>query len=86
MNTAVTTPLSPGTHTVSVGGVAQRHHVAGAGPVCLAHPGGPGLSWEYLRMPAGAELVLLEKSGHLGHVEEPDAFARAVTAFVAATD
>ncbi|MEZ0077106.1 alpha/beta fold hydrolase [Planotetraspora sp. GP83] len=31
-----------------------------------------------------AELVLLENSGHLGHVEEPDAFARAVTAFVAA--
>ncbi|MFD1930767.1 alpha/beta fold hydrolase [Nonomuraea mangrovi] len=59
MNTAVTTPLSPGTHTVDVGRVAQRYHVAGTGPVCLAHPGGPGLSWEYLRMPAAEELLTL---------------------------
>ncbi|MEV0999483.1 alpha/beta hydrolase [Nonomuraea sp. NPDC050202] len=50
--TARTAPLSPGTHVVDVGGVAQRYHVAGTGPVVLAHPGGPGLSWDYLRMPA----------------------------------
>ncbi|WP_206066707.1 alpha/beta fold hydrolase [Nonomuraea composti] len=39
-------------HTIDVEGVAQRFHVAGSGPVVLAHPGGPGLAWEYLRMPA----------------------------------
>jgi pimeloyl-ACP methyl ester carboxylesterase len=44
-------PLSPGTHTVDIDGVAQRYHVAGTGPVCLVHPGGPGITWEYLRMP-----------------------------------
>ncbi|GAA3467414.1 alpha/beta fold hydrolase [Nonomuraea roseola] len=46
-----TDPLLPGSHTVSIGGVLQRYHVAGAGPVCLVHPGGPGIGWEYLRMP-----------------------------------
>jgi proline iminopeptidase len=35
-----------------VGGIVQRYHVHGTGPVCLAHPGGPGVFWEYLRMPA----------------------------------
>ncbi|MFK0127036.1 alpha/beta fold hydrolase [Streptomyces nigra] len=48
-------PLSPGTHTFTVrhGGtlVEQRYHVAGRGPVCVAHSGGPGIGWEYLRMP-----------------------------------
>ncbi|MBB3732924.1 alpha/beta fold hydrolase [Nonomuraea dietziae] len=66
MNTAVTTPLSPGTHTVNLERVAQRYHVAGTGPVCLAHPGGPGLSWEYLRMPAAEEhltMVYVEPIG-----------------------
>ncbi|GAB2834945.1 alpha/beta hydrolase [Actinoallomurus bryophytorum] len=46
------TPLSTGAHTVEVGGVALRYHVSGTGPVCLAHPGGPGIWWDYLRMPA----------------------------------
>ncbi|ETK32948.1 alpha/beta fold hydrolase [Microbispora sp. ATCC PTA-5024] len=45
-------PLAPGPHTIDVEGVAQRYHVAGSGPICLVHSGGPGLSWEYMRMPA----------------------------------
>jgi pimeloyl-ACP methyl ester carboxylesterase len=44
--------LSPGVHTIDVNGTAQRYHVHGTGPVCLAMPGGPGVDWEYLRMPA----------------------------------
>ncbi|MFD5511564.1 alpha/beta fold hydrolase [Streptomyces sp. NPDC127051] len=44
-------PLSDGTHTVEIDGVAQHYHVHGAGPVCVAHSGGPGIAWEYLRMP-----------------------------------
>jgi proline iminopeptidase len=44
-------PLSPGTHTIDLGGIAQRYHVHGTGPVCLVHPGGPGVFWESLRMP-----------------------------------
>lgn len=48
-------PLSAGTHTVAVrygsSLVEQRYHVAGTGPVCIAHSGGPGIGWEYLRMP-----------------------------------
>ncbi|MGW6445799.1 alpha/beta fold hydrolase [Lentzea sp. NPDC055074] len=45
-------PLAAGTHTTEIGGVVQRYHVHGTGPVCLTHPGGPGVFWEYLRTPA----------------------------------
>ncbi|SEP52635.1 hypothetical protein [Amycolatopsis saalfeldensis] len=51
----MTDRLTPGTHTVELDGVRQRYHVHGRGPVCLAHSGGPGITWEYLRMPAVAE-------------------------------
>ncbi|NMO50438.1 alpha/beta hydrolase [Actinoplanes sp. TBRC 11911] len=33
----------------------------------------------------GSRLVVLEKSGHFGHLEQPDEFARAVTDFVTST-
>jgi pimeloyl-ACP methyl ester carboxylesterase len=52
MSTSATNPLSPGTHSIDVNGVTQRYHVHGTGPVCLAHSGGPGVFWEYMRMPA----------------------------------
>ncbi|BCY10637.1 alpha/beta fold hydrolase [Actinoplanes sp. L3-i22] len=39
------------THRISVGGVPQVYHVAGTGPICVAHSGGPGIDWAYLRMP-----------------------------------
>ncbi|MFJ7497298.1 alpha/beta fold hydrolase [Streptomyces sp. NPDC097727] len=44
-------PLSPGAHSFELGGIVQRYHVYGEGPVCVVHPGGPGIFWEYLRMP-----------------------------------
>jgi proline iminopeptidase len=47
-----TTPLSAGGHDLDIDGVAMRYEVAGSGPVCLMHPGGPGVSPHYLRMPA----------------------------------
>lgn len=43
--------LAPGAHAFDSDGVTQRYHVYGSGPVCLAHPGGPGIHWEYLRVP-----------------------------------
>jgi pimeloyl-ACP methyl ester carboxylesterase len=52
MDSFTTNRLSPGVHTIDVDGIAQRYHVHGTGPVCLAVPGGPGVDWEYLRMPA----------------------------------
>ncbi|WP_433560479.1 alpha/beta fold hydrolase [Nocardia sp. CA-151230] len=42
--------LAPGGHAFDSDGVVQRYHVYGNGPVCPAHPGGPGSHWEYLRM------------------------------------
>lgn len=78
--------LRPGTHTVAIQGVLQRYHVAGSGPVCLVHPGGPGLGWEYLRMPHLEQhltLVYLEPigTGGSGHLSSPhdyriDTYAR----------
>ncbi|MGS2811439.1 alpha/beta fold hydrolase [Nocardia sp. MW-W600-9] len=48
----MTGALTTGTHAFDSDGVIQRYHVYGSGPVCLVHPGGPGIHWEYLRMPA----------------------------------
>ena len=48
---------------LSVDGVKIAYHVAGSGPVCLVHPGGPGIHYEYLRMPE------LEKHLTLVYVE-----------------
>jgi proline iminopeptidase len=44
--------LDPGSQDIMIDGVRQRYHVAGTGPVCVIHPGGPGIAWDYLRMPA----------------------------------
>lgn len=48
----MTHPLRTGTHEIDVNGAVQRYHVHGGGPVCVAHSGGPGVFWDYLRMPA----------------------------------
>ncbi|GIE81597.1 hydrolase [Actinoplanes philippinensis] len=45
------TNITPGTHTITVSNVRQVYHVAGRGPVCVAHSGGPGIDSAYLRMP-----------------------------------
>jgi pimeloyl-ACP methyl ester carboxylesterase len=37
------------THEFTVDGVRQVYHVAGHGPVCVAHSGGPGMDAGYLR-------------------------------------
>jgi proline iminopeptidase len=59
-------PLSEGDHTVTVDGHLLAYHVHGRGPICIAHPGGPGLDWSYLRMPeveVGVTVVYLEPVG-----------------------
>jgi proline iminopeptidase len=43
--------LAAGSHSISINGIEQRYHVAGQGPLCIAHPGGPGIDWSYLKMP-----------------------------------
>ena len=52
MKNETTNLLSHGVHEVIVDSLRQRYHVYGSGPVCLAVPGGPGVSWEALRAPA----------------------------------
>jgi pimeloyl-ACP methyl ester carboxylesterase len=59
-------PLATGTHALDLSGIAQQYHVHGSGPVCVAHPGGPGVFWEYLRMPeleAHLTMVYVEPIG-----------------------
>ncbi|GIM88949.1 alpha/beta fold hydrolase [Paractinoplanes toevensis] len=54
------------THELTVDGVRQVYHVAGRGPLCVAHSGGPGIDWAYLRMPRLEEhftMVYLEPVG-----------------------
>jgi pimeloyl-ACP methyl ester carboxylesterase len=45
-----TNAIAPGSHSISINGIEQRYHVAGQGPLCIAHPGGPGFDWIYLKM------------------------------------
>lgn len=58
--------LSPGTHTLSVHGIAACYHVYGRGPVCLVHPGGPGVFWDPMRMPAVEEQMTVVYAEPLG--------------------
>ncbi|MDX3354354.1 alpha/beta hydrolase [Streptomyces sp. ME01-24h] len=64
--------LAPGAHEISVDGIRQRYHVAGQGPVCLVHPGGPGGHWEYLRMPLVEEGVTTVYVAPVGAGESDD--------------
>ncbi|MGC4857359.1 hypothetical protein ACLQ24_29335 [Micromonospora sp. DT4] len=44
----------------------QVYPVAGTGPVCVAHSGGPGIEWAYLRAPGIEEhftMVYVEPVG-----------------------
>ena len=43
--------LGEGTHALELDGVTMRYHVAGSGPVCVLHPGGPGVAWESVHAP-----------------------------------
>jgi proline iminopeptidase len=51
MTASVTDPLAEGPHTFDVDGHTLAYHVHGAGPVCVAHSGGPGINWGYMRAP-----------------------------------
>ncbi|GAA0938259.1 hypothetical protein GCM10009554_27130 [Kribbella koreensis] len=42
---------TPRSHVVTIDGLRFGYHVAGRGPACVVHPGGPGIHWPYLRMP-----------------------------------
>jgi len=64
--TASSPLLAEGDHHVTVNGHDIAYHVHGRGPICIAHPGGPGFDWSYLRMPeaeASLTIVYLEPIG-----------------------
>lgn len=44
--------LAPGAHSAVINGANISYHVHGKGPLCIVQPGGPGIGWDYLRMPA----------------------------------
>jgi proline iminopeptidase len=75
-------PLEAGAHRFDAGGVELAYHVAGAGPPCVVHPGGPGMEWTYLRMPElerRLTLVYLEPAGTgaSAPLPDPDGYTRA---------
>ncbi|WP_436531830.1 alpha/beta fold hydrolase [Actinoplanes sp. HUAS TT8] len=55
--------LSPGPHSFTAYGNRQVYHVAGRGPVMVAHSGGPGVEYSYLRS------ALLEEHFTMVYVE-----------------
>jgi pimeloyl-ACP methyl ester carboxylesterase len=66
MTSATPRALTQGTSSATIDGVRQIYHIAGNGPVCLVHPGGPGFGWEYMRMPTLEQhltMVYLEPIG-----------------------
>ena len=59
-------PLTEGAHSFDVDGITLRYHVHGAGPICVAHPGGPGIAWNYMRSHESEQrltMVYLEPAG-----------------------
>jgi proline iminopeptidase len=59
-------PLPRGSHTLIVAGIPQHVLVAGTGPCCIVHSGGPGIDSGYLRMPlleAHLTMVYLDPIG-----------------------
>lgn len=60
----------PGTHSYRMGGIVQHYHVHGSGPVCVAHSGGPGIFWDYLRMPALEEHLTVVYVEPVGTAED----------------
>jgi proline iminopeptidase len=59
-------PLPQGSQTLIVAGIPQHFHVAGTGPCCIVHSGGPGIDSGYLRMPlleAHCTMVYLDPIG-----------------------
>jgi proline iminopeptidase len=55
-STPVAAPKAPslpnGAHRIAVDGRDVAIQIHGSGPVCIAHPGGPGLTAEYMRLHA----------------------------------
>ncbi|WP_394834410.1 alpha/beta hydrolase [Pendulispora rubella] len=73
--------LGPGQHTAMVDGMPIVYHVHGQGPVVLAHSGGPGCGWSYLRMPEVeqfATIVYIEPigTGASGRLADPAQYSR----------
>ena len=82
MQNETTYLLTAGPHDVVVDGLTQRYHVHGSGPVCLAVPGGPGVTWERLRMPAVEKFLTMVYVDPLGTggsdqlASHPDGYTR----------
>jgi len=81
--------LAPGAHTTTLGRVSIAYHVAGKGPVVLAHSGGPGAEWTYLRVPeveAFATVVYIEPVGTGRSGSLPEGQRYAIERYVADVD
>ncbi|MGC4854940.1 alpha/beta fold hydrolase [Micromonospora sp. DT4] len=75
--------VGEGVHHIAVDGLTIVCHVHGRGPICVAHPGGPGLDWDYLRMPSVEKhltMVYVEPvgTGASGRLSDPSEYTMEV--------
>ena len=80
-SSGTSSPLATGMHRVSINGAELRYHVHGAGPVVMAIAGGPGASWDYLRMTGlekHAKVVYVELvgTGDSARLSDPKQYSR----------
>jgi proline iminopeptidase len=87
MDVTVKPGLEPGAHGAELQGHRQAWQVRGrGGAVCLAHPGGPGAAWDYLRAPLLEErlrMVYLEPVGTGGSARLDGPGAYSIDTYVA---
>ena len=58
--------LAPGAHSITIDGIEQSFRVAGSGPFCIVHSGGPGIDAGYMLLPlleAHLTMVYLDPIG-----------------------
>ncbi|SFF30342.1 proline iminopeptidase [Actinoplanes philippinensis] len=76
-------------HVVRVGDLSLVCHVRGRGPRCVAHPAGPGMHWEYLRMPLAERdhtMIYVEPAGTGASGSLPDGAAYDLDTYVSHLD
>jgi proline iminopeptidase len=71
--------LAQGAQSTIIDGLTQWFHVHGTGPLVIAHPGGPGLDWHYLRMEEAEKhlaILYVEPIGTGGstHLDDPSGY------------
>jgi pimeloyl-ACP methyl ester carboxylesterase len=77
--------MIPGFDSAAACRIVDRPTLVVRGEDGLDHVVDPTGTAEYRRLIRGAQEIVLERTGHLGSITRPDAFASIVSAFIANT-